>query len=368
MHDQPRQILRQLIALYGADLHADPRRTEGLLRDYCADYPRECFVLIHAQRQRVPDDLLAAPAWLPQAALHSQLSQRLQTNLAFTAEAADWAVQAWSEALGITPPPPDRIWHWVRQQGAVAAKAGSHSRQFVRKMGGIQRGHFTGFGVQWQNAFGGRQLRVAQSHLKVLAAWGVGWLKERWLDWWQRLRSPILIAATLFFATLLLMTSSGPLASTMPRIATQSVADQSLPQTAWVVAGPLVVRSGPDLSAQPLQLLVAEQAVTVIAYSGDGNWAQISHPITGWVAHQFLRFTHEGVPTHAATLALISGRIIADRVNVRSGPGSDYAVIGYLVADQEVVFRETSLAHEWKEIIHPLHGWVSATLIAVDKD
>lgn len=371
MHDQPRQILRQLIVLYGADLHANPRRTEALLRDYCADYPRELFVLIHTQRQRVPHDLLAAPAWLPQATLHSQLSRRLQANLAFTAEAADWAVQVWAEALRINPTPPDRIWIWL-QKHAAAPQIGRNSRQFVRKMAAFQRGQFPDFSVQWRKVLGGRRLRLAQSHLTIpstQATWAVGWLRARWPDWWQRLRSPTLITATLFAASLLLMASSGQLLSTMPRVPAQpSAAEQLLPRTAWVMAGPLVVRSGPDLSAQPIHLLGAEQEVTIVAYSAEGNWAQVTRPIAGWVAHQFLRFSREGAPTHAATLALTSGRITAARVNVRAGPGVDYAVIGQLLADQEVILLERSLAHEWKEIVHPLHGWVSATLIAVDKD
>ena len=86
MHAQPPRTLKSLLKQYGQELIDDPRRTEALLRDLCGQHTREIFVLVNAQKQRVPSDLLAAPAWMPRQATYSRLSKLLQTKLALTEE------------------------------------------------------------------------------------------------------------------------------------------------------------------------------------------------------------------------------------------------------------------------------------------
>src|SRR5690606_22352793 len=92
MHAQPQRTLKRIVKQYGRDLVYDTRRTEALLRDLSGQHPREIFVLINAQKQRVPAELLAAPSWLPYRAIHTRLSRQLQQRLAITEDAADWAV------------------------------------------------------------------------------------------------------------------------------------------------------------------------------------------------------------------------------------------------------------------------------------
>ncbi len=112
MKSEPRRVLQQLIERYGVELAQDPRRTEALLNDLCGEYRREIFVLVNAQRQNVPAELLAAPAWMPHAAVWSRLSRRLQDKLALAPDAADWAVETWAEALSLTQPPArPRLFH-----------------------------------------------------------------------------------------------------------------------------------------------------------------------------------------------------------------------------------------------------------------
>ena len=99
MHDIPRQKLRELIIEYGRSLCDDPRRCEALLKDYCGQHKREIFVLISALKNRVADDLLKAPAGIPQSLVLARLNKRLENELAMTAEAAHWAVESWAFAL-----------------------------------------------------------------------------------------------------------------------------------------------------------------------------------------------------------------------------------------------------------------------------
>lgn len=101
MNDVPRQTLRKLIAKYGRDLCSDAGRCEGLLRDLCGAYRREINILISAQKDRVPLDLLAAHNSVPRELLLTRLTKRLEDQLALTEEAARWAVDSWALALGV---------------------------------------------------------------------------------------------------------------------------------------------------------------------------------------------------------------------------------------------------------------------------
>jgi Right handed beta helix region len=101
MNDFPRQKLREVVARHGRSVINEPRRCEGLLRDYCGAYRREIAVLISALEERVAADLLAPGKGVPRAALLARLAQRLRENVAMEEAAARWAVHSWALALGV---------------------------------------------------------------------------------------------------------------------------------------------------------------------------------------------------------------------------------------------------------------------------
>jgi WD40 repeat protein len=105
MNDLPRQTLIQLLARYGPSLSDDPKRTEGLLRDYCGEHKREIFALVSALNEDVAADLLALGDSVPYQVLSAQLTRRLQDNLALAEDAAQWAVDSWALALGVIQRP-----------------------------------------------------------------------------------------------------------------------------------------------------------------------------------------------------------------------------------------------------------------------
>jgi formylglycine-generating enzyme required for sulfatase activity len=105
MHNEPREKLRELIVEYGRSLCDDPRRCEALLKDYCGQYKREIFVLISALKNRVADDLLKAPAGVPQVSLFARLIKRLEDELGLAETAAKWAVESWALALCVIDQP-----------------------------------------------------------------------------------------------------------------------------------------------------------------------------------------------------------------------------------------------------------------------
>jgi WD40 repeat protein len=105
MNDLPRQTLIQLLARYGPSLSDDPKRTEGLLRDYCGEHKGEISALVSALNEGVAADLLALGDSVPYQVLSAQLTRRLQDNLALAEDAAQWAVDSWALALGVIQRP-----------------------------------------------------------------------------------------------------------------------------------------------------------------------------------------------------------------------------------------------------------------------
>src|SRR5687768_17612941 len=133
MHAQPTRTLKRLLKQYGQELIDDPRRTEALLRDHCGQHTREIFVLVNAQKQRVPSELRAAPAWMPRQAVYTRLSRMLQTKLALTEDAADWAVTAWAAALDIDSLPKGEAWSWLPHQLRAPAPASSRKSRSKKR-------------------------------------------------------------------------------------------------------------------------------------------------------------------------------------------------------------------------------------------
>lgn len=113
MNEEAARILTSLVSRYGTSIALDPLRCEGLLRDTCPRCRREIFVLVNAVRQQVPADLLSPRHSLPPALFQGFLKKRLQDELAFSDDAASWAVETWAAALGIdsnrNPGKPDAL-------------------------------------------------------------------------------------------------------------------------------------------------------------------------------------------------------------------------------------------------------------------
>lgn len=104
MNELPRQTLSRIIAKYGQAICAAPKRIEALLRDLCGAHRREINIIMGALEERIATDLTAASSSsnaVPKDVLFARLAARLRDNLAYTPEAARWAVETWAVALGI---------------------------------------------------------------------------------------------------------------------------------------------------------------------------------------------------------------------------------------------------------------------------
>ncbi|MEE8391533.1 MAG: WD40 repeat domain-containing protein [Anaerolineae bacterium] len=140
MNDLPRQKLIELVAQYGPSLSADPKRTEGLLRDFCGEYKREIFVLLSALKQDVVADMLSLRDSVPYQVSSAQLTRRLQDNLALAEDAARWAVDSWALALGVIQRPLSSSPQRASEKPARAAASTPQAASDERLLGTLE-GH-----------------------------------------------------------------------------------------------------------------------------------------------------------------------------------------------------------------------------------
>jgi uncharacterized protein YraI len=137
------------------------------------------------------------------------------------------------------------------------------------------------------------------------------------------------------------------------------------------------VRSGPGTAYDSLGLLDTGQTVQIFAQDKTGTWFQIafspSPSSTGWISAQFVDTGGQSIPTFTPQVApTVSGRTgtVSQRLNVRSGPGSNYDSLGILDANTVVVLMGKNTTGSWLQIQYPVgttgRGWVSVEYVKVD--
>lgn len=99
--NEPRQALARLLENFGSDVLNDPRRVEGLLRDYCPGRRRDVSALVTAQKERVVAELLTLRDQVPPDILTARLARRLHEEIGLTEELSRWAVSTWAAVLGM---------------------------------------------------------------------------------------------------------------------------------------------------------------------------------------------------------------------------------------------------------------------------
>ena len=149
------------------------------------------------------------------------------------------------------------------------------------------------------------------------------------------------------------------------------------PQTAWINTGRLNVRVGPGVKYDTLTSLPNGVQVRVVGNSDDGQWSFIDSPQEGWVRNKYLRFGQTSPPpssrsgSSSSAAALKTGIestnywVTAPRgLNIRTGPGTNYQIIGKLEFKQSVVVNGFNDDKSWAHIAEPKEGWIYAKYIS----
>ncbi|MBN1250179.1 MAG: hypothetical protein JXC32_21120, partial [Anaerolineae bacterium] len=99
MHDQPRQVLREIVRSYGLAILKDPRRSRALMMDLCGEFRGEINLVEMALREGVADELQSALPVMPRGFVIARLAQRLQDVYYLPNDAAQWAVETCAAVL-----------------------------------------------------------------------------------------------------------------------------------------------------------------------------------------------------------------------------------------------------------------------------
>lgn len=207
--------------------------------------------------------------------------------------------------------------------------------------------------------------------------------------------------ATIISLTELLQSTVKPTATPVsadPGGQSQTLATASVSSFAVVDGDYVNLRNYPSLAGEIVGQVRAGDRLEIVATSNDGLWVQVCCPLgnsttkQSWLSTEFIRreavtATPVATPPQSATPTLhnqtttnnsaaqagtaqldgIAGTVNADLVNIRSGPGTNYAVIGQAVAQTQVELIGRNAAGDWWRVCCPAganqESWLSATLI-----
>lgn len=96
---EARAQLVGIIKEYGTEIMQTPKQVENLLKDLCADYPKEIFLLTQCLNSGVISRMLALRDTLPVESLVQTAANEFQRSRVIEANAAEWAVKCWYEAI-----------------------------------------------------------------------------------------------------------------------------------------------------------------------------------------------------------------------------------------------------------------------------
>jgi N-acetylmuramoyl-L-alanine amidase len=151
-------------------------------------------------------------------------------------------------------------------------------------------------------------------------------------------------------------TTAAPATTTQPATAPQAVAALTI-NTAV-----LNVRSGPGPTFAPIGTVTSGSQYTITGRNSDSSWWQIASPFgAGWVWSGLVIPYGDlaGVPVVATSQAPAAVLVTAWALNVRQGPGSAYAVLGYVYRGTQLQVVGRNSNSTWYQVDTPFgRGWV----------
>jgi hypothetical protein len=104
MSDDARGTLKQLVGKHGSRLAGEPGRLRGFFGDYCPKQYRQSSLLVTVAEQGMARELVGAgPGSL--AGMITGMVDRLHNSRGMKRQDAQWAVESWVLALGLTMTP-----------------------------------------------------------------------------------------------------------------------------------------------------------------------------------------------------------------------------------------------------------------------
>jgi len=101
LNNEARKQLIEIVKKYGVKILDEPRKVEGLLRDFCGDCKREIFSIVNALKEGAANDLANSTKGSTTKLVAGRLCKKLQDDLALSEEASIWSIESIAIALGI---------------------------------------------------------------------------------------------------------------------------------------------------------------------------------------------------------------------------------------------------------------------------
>jgi len=101
LNNEARKQLIEIVKKYGIKILDEPRKVEGLLRDFCGDCKREIFSIVNALKEGAGNDLINSSKSKTVKIAIGRLSSKMQSDLGMSEEVAVWSIESIAIALGI---------------------------------------------------------------------------------------------------------------------------------------------------------------------------------------------------------------------------------------------------------------------------
>jgi N-acetylmuramoyl-L-alanine amidase len=142
----------------------------------------------------------------------------------------------------------------------------------------------------------------------------------------------------------------------------------------YVTINRLNVRSGPGLNQPIMGYLWRGERVALLGRNSASNWLQIRLPgySKGWVSAQYIQ---SSVPVYTLPITEVgipepqvyTGVVTSYSLNVRTGPGFNYPVVGRLNQGQQINVYGRDVSGAWYKIGLPngAQGWAASQYIQI---
>ncbi len=129
------------------------------------------------------------------------------------------------------------------------------------------------------------------------------------------------------------------------------------------------MRSGPGAGYSVVRILSTGFQLTLLSRNADGSWIQVQIPggVTGWVKSDFIAPSVDpGSLGVSAPTSRYNAVTTASYLNIRSGPGANFDVIGRLSYGAPFDLLGRNADNSWAQIGVPggVVGWVSTRYIS----
>ena len=165
MNHEARKQLIEIVKKYGIKILDEPRKVEGLLRDFCGDCKREIFSIVNALKEGAGNDLMNSSKSNTVRIAIGRLSSKMQSDLGMSEEVTVWSIESIAIALGIMN---------EKEASGATGKAQVEQKPVEVKPGGTYPKSIRNSEIKTSN---GDELIYVEGGSFVMGDTGRGWLR-----------------------------------------------------------------------------------------------------------------------------------------------------------------------------------------------